>query len=334
MNQVSYALEHHIYPVLAPALKGILRALPAAQKNELTEIRLRVGQPLLLITGVTDLMVGLNGQSVVEAAQAYVCSREDVSRTLQAISRNSLYAFEQELKQGYITISGGHRVGLAGQAIVEGGELKALKNISFLNIRIAREVTGCADRLIPYLIGPDRQVLSTLIIAPPRCGKTTLLRDIVRQLSSGDKRGGFPGMQVGVVDERSEIAACRDGIPTVQLGPRVDVLDCCPKAGGILMLIRSMSPQVVVTDELGRNEDVTAVREALNAGIRVIASIHGHDAGEVLHRPYICELIEHRYFDRYVVLSNQPGVGTITEIIAVKQNEILYSLNKGVKICG
>lgn len=333
MDQVSYALEHHIYPVLAPALTGILRSLPAAYKNELTEIRLRAGQPLLLITGITDVLVSSSGQVVADPALAYACSREDISRTLQAISRNSLYAFEQELKQGYITIGGGHRVGLAGQAVVEGGELKALKNISFLNIRIARQVTGCADPLMPYLFTSDQQVLSTLIISPPRCGKTTILRDVVRQLSSG-RQGGFPGVQVGLVDERSEIAACRDGIPTVRLGPRVDVLDGCPKASGILMLIRSMAPQVVVTDELGRNEDVTAVREALNAGIRIIASIHGHDAREVLHRPYIGDLIKDKYFDRYVVLSNQPCVGTITEIIAVKQSKHLYSLSKGATICG
>jgi stage III sporulation protein AA len=152
-------------------------------------------------------------------------------------------------------------------------------------------------------------------------------------LSGGVPQVGFYGVQVGVVDERSEIGACRNGIPTTDLGCRVDVLDGCCKAQGLLMLIRSMSPQVVVTDELGRQEDVYAIREALTAGISVIATMHGKDLEEILHRPYVGELIQNKYFDRHIILGNTPFPGSV-EAILDKQRTILYSRKKGDKLCG
>ncbi len=333
MGDVSNVLKESVFPVLSPQLVSVLQGTPNILLNQVTEVRLRAELPLLLVLSNTDVMLNLSGQAIDTFSEAYVCSRDDLAKTLQLISKNSLYAFEQELKTGFLTINGGHRVGLAGQAIVENGKIKTLKNINSMNIRIAREVKGCADQIIPYIITGGRHVLNTLLISPPRCGKTTILRDIIRHISGGSLCGKFSGVQVGVVDERSEIAACQNGIPTVDLGCRVDVLDGCPKADGLLMLIRSMAPQVVVTDELGREEDAWAVREAVNAGVSVIASVHGGDAEEVLHRPFIGELIRYKYFDRYIVLSNEPEVGTVEEIISVKNGEIMYAA-KGVKICG
>jgi len=315
-------LEKFIFPVLPPHLAAIIRVIPAAQLAYLMEIRLRVNSPLLLVLGSADIMLSAVGHIVNDLDAAYLCTRDDINKILQLISKNSLYAFEQELKMGFLTINGGHRVGLAGQAILDGGEMKALKNISSLNIRMAREIKGCGDKVMPYIISRENRLLSTLLISPPCCGKTTLLRDLIRQISRGNQE--FRGQQVGVVDERSEIAACKNGIPTVDLGPRTDVLDGCPKATGMLMLIRSMSPGIVATDELGRAEDVCAVREALNAGVSILASVHGRDIHEVLARPYVGELIQHQYFDRYVVLSDRPKVGTIEKIIDSKKCKILW----------
>ena len=271
--EIENILEKFIFPVLPLNLVTIISAIPVAQLSYLMEIRLRVNRPLLLVLGSVDIMLSPVGHIVNDREAAYLCSRDDINKILQLISKNSLYAYEQELKMGFLTIHGGHRVGLAGQAIVDGGEMKALKNISSLNIRMAREIKGCGDKIMPYIITGGKRVLSTLVISPPCCGKTTLLRDLIRQISMGNKE--FRGSQVGVVDERSEIAACKNGIPTVDLGPRTDVLDGCPKASGMLMLIRSMSPAVVATDELGRAEDVCAVREALNAGVSILATVHG-----------------------------------------------------------
>lgn len=321
-EEIKIILENYIYPVLPLQLVTIISAVPTHELACLMEIRLRVNRPLLLVLGSVDIILSPTGTIVNDLAAAYCCTRDDINKILQLISKNSLYAFEQELKMGYLTIHGGHRVGFAGQAIVDGGEIKALKNISSLNIRMARQIKGCGDKIMPYIISLEKRVLSTLVISPPCCGKTTILRDIIRQVSSGF--GKFRGVEVGVVDERSEIAACKNGIPTVDLGPRTDVLDGCPKASGMLMLIRSMSPAVVATDELGRAEDVCAVHEALNAGVSIIATVHGRDINDVLQRPYVGELILNKYFDRYVVLSSSPQVGTIERIIDSKEHKTIW----------
>jgi len=319
-QQSEIVLQQCIFPVLPSHLVAMISSIPTTALADVTEIRLRVNKPLLLVVGKEEMLVSPLGRTVVDPQFAYLCSRDDIQRILQLISKNSMYAFEQELKMGFLTIQGGHRIGLAGQAIMDGGEIKSLKHISSLNIRMAREVKGCADVVMPYLFAGEQRLLSTLVISPPRCGKTTLLRDLIRQLSTGTK--ACRGLQVGVVDERSEIAACNNGVPTVDLGPRTDVLDGCPKASGMLMLIRSMSPAVVATDELGRAEDVYAIREALNAGVNVLATVHGRNISEVLQRPYVGELIQKQYFERYVELSDNPRVGTVVRVMDGQQNQV------------
>lgn len=322
MVEIIPVLEREIYPYLPESIKDRLRLVQVSVLERIVEIRLRVKQPLLIVLPDIDYTVASDGALRTDLVNAYICTAEDIARSVQAISKNSIYALEQELKMGYITIEGGHRIGLAGQAIMNQGELKAIKNMSSLNIRIAREVKKCADVLIPYLIDGDCQIKNSLVIAPPRCGKTTLLRDIIRNLSAGSAL--LKGVQVGVVDERSELAACKNGVITVDLGWRVDILDGCPKAVGILMLIRTMAPAVIVTDELGRAEDVFALEEALNAGVSVIASVHGRNMQEIAHRPFVCELIQKKYFDCYIFLSDQPHIGTLKQVICAKSGQILY----------
>lgn len=334
MTNITKVMENDIYPILPPALTTVLRRVPLLVMSQLTEIRLRAKQPLLLVLGSSDMLIDQRGRSVAAINSAVHCSREDIHRALQLISKNSLYAYEQELRMGFITIKGGHRIGLAGQAILDYGQIKTLNNICSLNIRLAREVQGCADALLPFIFTDNNQVKSTLIISPPRCGKTTMLRDVVRQISTGNIHFNFAGRQVGLVDERSEVAACENGIPTVDLGQRIDVLDGCPKADGMLMLIRSMSPSVVVTDELGREEDAAAVREALNAGISVIATVHGRNVAEVRERPFIGELILQKYFECYVVLCDKPTIGTVSEIIDAKRDTIIFPERSVGKQCG
>lgn len=327
------ALMKTLYPLLAPTVAAVLRQAPPALLDKAGELRLRAGQPLMAVVGGDDVFLAAGGQPVARGEVAYIVSKGELAQTLQLISRNSLYAFEEELRQGFLTVAGGHRIGLAGQAILAGGELKALKNISAMNVRLAREVFGAADRLIAHVVAGPRRVLNTLLISPPGCGKTTVLRDLARQLSSGIPGMGFAGVQVGVVDERSELAACQDGVPTAALGPRADVLDGCPKAVGMLMLIRSMAPRVVVTDELGRAADAAAVREALHAGVSVVTSVHGRSVGDVASRPHVGELVRDKCFERYVILGDVPAVGEVAEISAAS-GEVLYSRRRGVKACG
>jgi stage III sporulation protein AA len=326
-------LTRYIYPILPAHLSQLLTQLPAKLLANVTEIRIRVNQPLLLVLGNHDVMISESGQ-VTNESQAYHCTMQDLLRTFQMMCKNSVYAFEPELRQGYLTIAGGHRVGLAGQAAVFDGAIKTLTHISSLNIRIAKAVPDCSKPILPFVINyVDKQIYNTLLISPPRCGKTTLLRDLIRQLSIGNTSLGIPGVQVGVVDERSEIAACENGLPSIDLGPRVDVLDACPKASGLLMLIRSMAPEVVATDELGRAEDAAAVREAIYAGVRVIATAHSRTIYDLIKRPYIGELIQQRMFDRYIILSNRNGPGTIEDIYNSNQEKINIYSNE-VEICG
>ena len=234
-----------------------------------------------------------------------------IRETLDYVSNYSLYAYENELRQGFITIEGGHRIGMAGQVIIEDRKIKNLKQISSLNVRISHEILNCADKLFPY-ITRNKQMYHTLIIPPPRCGKTTLLRDMIRQISDGNK--WVKGCTVGVVDERSELAGCYRGIPQNQMGMRTDVLDGCPKAEGMLMLVRSMSPQVVAVDETGAPEDVQAIKYAMHCGCRMIATVHGESLEEIRKKPLFEQLINEQCFDRYVVLKNEEKVGQIAGV--------------------
>lgn len=334
MTNVQNILTQHIYPILPPHLSQLLMAVSVRLLGNVTEIRLRANQPFVLVLGNHDVMLDASGQASSQS-QAYHCTIEDLLRTFQLICKNSVYAFEPELRQGYLTINGGHRVGLAGQATAFDGTIKTLTHISSLNIRLARAIPGCADTILPFVIdNASRRIYNTLLISPPRCGKTTILRDLIRQLSTGKAPLGITGVQVGLVDERSEIAACEKGIPSIDLGPRVDVLDACPKASGLLMLIRSMAPEVIATDELGREEDAIAVREAIHAGVSIIATVHSRTINELRERPHIGELVQQRMFDRYVILSNRLGPGTIEEIYDARQEKAIYLCSNEVRICG
>jgi len=227
---------------------------------------------------------------------------------LNLITNHSLYALEEELRRGYVTIEGGHRIGLSGKVVVEGGRVRHLRDVTGFNVRIARQLPGVAGDLVPYIFHGGR-VENVLIVSPPQCGKTTLLRDLARIASTGDK--GLSPRKVGIVDERSELAGCVRGIPQHDVGPRTDVLDGCPKAEGMMMMIRSMSPDILVVDEIGRREDGEAVYEAVHAGVHVFTTAHGRTLEEVCRRPTISALARDGVFNRYVLLSRRRGPGTV-----------------------
>ena len=288
------------------------------------ELRLRTGQPLLMKAEGEEWYLGADGTRWEKdggrerSAPGYLVTAEDIRETLEYMSRYSLYAFDSELRQGFLTIQGGHRVGVAGQAVLEGGKVKTLQNISFLNVRVAREVPGCADKILPYIYEKGR-VCSALVISPPGCGKTTLLRDMIRQVSDGwqDKERGrlVEGLTVGVVDERSELGACCQGRPQNDLGRRTDVLDGCPKAEGIMMLIRSMAPQVVAVDEVGSPEDLEAIRYGKNCGCKLLATVHGCSLEDIRKKPVFKELMAEGLFQRSVVLESRERPGQVREVL-------------------
>lgn len=281
--------------------------------NQLQEIRLRMNAPLLVVYENQEYFVTEDATFIKSPARAVIVTKNEIRETMEYISNYSLYAFEEEIKQGFITINGGHRIGIAGKTIIENDMIRGMKHISFLNIRLAHQVKGCADSVLPYIINKENNgIYHTLIISPPRCGKTTLLRDIIRQLSDGTDY--LKGMNIGVVDERSEIGACYMGIPQNELGIRTDILDCCPKAKGMLMLIRSMSPQIIAVDEIGSKEDLEAIDYVIGCDCKLIATVHGNSIEDIKEKPILNELVHKKLFERYIILNNIKGIGHLDEI--------------------
>ena len=203
------------------------------------------------------------------------------------------------MRNGFFTIQGGHRIGVAGRTVCEQGKILSFRNISCINIRVARQKKGCATKLLPWLTDGDN-IYNTLLLSPPGLGKTTMLRDCIRLLSEGNSI--LPGKKVGVVDERSELAASYFGVPQNDLGNRTDVLDNCPKAEGMRLLLRSMSPQILAVDELGSKEDYLAVEEALHCGCRIIGTMHARDVFELREKVYLSDWLEKGFFGRFVFL--------------------------------
>lgn len=292
-----------VYDALAGSIRNMIRQA-AADDDRLQEIRMRTEQPLMILYDGQE-------QILPAAKQPHIVTKEEMRETMDYISHYSLYAYSDELKQGFVTIEGGHRVGVAGKVITEQEKVKNVQYISSVNIRVSHEVLGCADPLLPYVI-QDGRICHTLLISPPGCGKTTMIRDLIRQISDGNKY--IKGCSVGVVDERSELGGCYMGIPQNHLGKRTDILDCCPKAAGMLMLIRSMAPQVIAVDEIGSREEIRAVEYAMQCGCKMLASVHGQDMDEAMRKPGLGDLIRKRVFERYVVLGWGEHPGEIREI--------------------
>lgn len=275
----------------------------AERANELQEIRLRVNQPVTILMNNTEWFLSKSGALSDEMGQAVYSSEKELEAVFTHVCRYSVYAFSDEIRQGFMTIPGGHRIGLCGQVILENhNQIRNIKYIRYLNIRIAHEIKGAGDRALPYLYD-NGEVLNTLIISPPGCGKTTMLRDLVRSFSSGNAYGR--GCNVGLVDERSEIAGSFMGIPQNDIGIRTDVMDACPKSEGMMMLIRSMAPAVLAVDELGSASDVEAMHRAIQCGSKMLATIHAFSIEEVGRKEYMRSVISEQLFERYMLLGKK-----------------------------
>ena len=269
-----------------------------------SEIRLRTNCPVYFLLNGQEKMLGEKGQAARREEEAVRVREGEIRECLDYISRFSLYAYGEEMKNGFLTIPGGHRIGLCGSAVAKDSEIQIVKHISSLNIRIAHSVPGCGHSLLPYLIEKDN-LCSTLLFSPPGAGKTTFLRDLIRLLSDGE---GCRGRNVGVVDSRSELAACYQGIPQHKIGQRTDVLDGSPRGAGVELLLRTMAPEVIAVDEIGNERDKDALLSCMNCGCSLLATAHGGSREELLNRPFFKELSRYRVFKRYVLIERKENI--------------------------
>ena len=292
-------------------LRGIFdRAASAPEK--LQEIRLRAEKPVILRRMQQEYFLTGEGQFTKEICRARRMNAKEMEQIVQHICNYSVYAYADEIRQGYLTLPGGHRVGVAGQVVLEAEDrIRTIKNIRYLNVRVAHEIKGAAKEVLPQVYENGR-FCNTLILSSPGCGKTTLLRDLVREISDGNEWGG--GLFVGVADERSEIAGSYLGVAQNDLGIRTDVLDGCPKAMGMMLLIRSMAPGVIAVDELGSPEDAQAVEKALRCGCHILATVHAENMEELKEKSFMKGLLREKAFRRFIELTKENGNCVVKKI--------------------
>lgn len=295
--------------LLPPKINRALEESSVTVWDKLEEIRLRLNQP-----------VELNYFSKTKWLEQLRFTKQDSMYLINQLSEFSLYRLEDELREGYITVSGGHRVGFSGEVTTKDGNIRQIQQITFFNIRIARELPGVAAPFLHYL-NEDGRYLNTLIVGAPKTGKTTFLRDIARLISNGFSEN-VP-QKVSIVDERSELAAAKDGIPQFDVGKRTDVMDACPKVSGLMMMIRSMSPDVIIVDEIGKKEDADAILEAMLAGVTIFCTVHSTSFDSVRKRPIIRDMFQMEIFERVVVLQNERN-RFITVHIFTNKGDRLY----------
>ncbi len=264
------------------------------KKDKLQEIRLRVDRPLMLTY-----------EGVEQERKGVLVTKGDIEQIFQWLCGYGVYAYKEEMSKGYITVQGGHRVGIGGQVLFDtGGKVTHMKYISSMLIRVSHDVRGVAEKLLGRLY-VDGKLQDTLILSPPGCGKTTMLRDLVRQVSEGNMYG--VGRNVSLIDEREELAASYMGVPTIDVGKRTDVISGCEKAAAMEMCLRALGPEVVAVDEVYSDKDLEAINRLHGCGCVILATHHAYSFEEFREKPFGREVMARKLFKRFVLLGKLEG---------------------------
>lgn len=286
MEEILKYFPNNIYEVLLDFSDKNKQILDRVQ-----EIRIRAEKQIILRICNQDIIL------------QYIVSQSEILQIIERLCENSIYAYKNQICEGFITVKGGHRVGITGSCVVENGKIINIKYISSLNFRIAKQVLDCSNKILNQVIDIQNQtIFNTIIVAPPGRGKTTVLRDTIRRISNGIDEIKFRGKTCGIVDERGEIAACFKGVPQNDVGIRTDVIENVSKYKGIHMLIRSMAPEIIACDEIGSREDIEAIQYALYSGVKGIFTMHGRSIEDIKNNKEVYRLVENSQIQKVVFL--------------------------------
>lgn len=274
--------------------------------QKLEEIRIRANKPVILKLGQVEIVLN------------YTITTNEIIGILQNICNNSIYTYQNQICNGFITLPGGNRVGIAGNVVIKDGQVSNISYIYSLNFRISHQINGASDNILKYVLDTENNTIyNTLIVSPPGAGKTTIIRDLAKRISNGINEINFRGLDVSIIDERGEIAAMTKGITFNDVGIRTDVLDNVPKSIGIRMAVRSMAPKVIIADEIGNKDDVNIINYAICSGVKCIFTAHGSDMEDLLKNNEINKIINLQLFSKIIFLDEKQK-GKIKNVVNIQ----------------